>query len=118
MGPQAAPYPGALRALARCGVGQFAPARGASIRGRACDTRRVSRIELLRSIPMFEGLGDDDMEPLAASLTERRLRAGEMIFDMGDAGREMYIVAEGHVNIHLPGEASRRVSLKDIARGE
>src|SRR4051812_21685793 len=30
----------------------------------------------------------------------------------------MYIVADGHVNIHLPGEASRRVSLKDIARGE
>jgi uncharacterized membrane protein len=79
---------------------------------------RVSRIDLLRSIPMFEGLGQDDLESLAASLIERRLKAGAMIFEMGDAGSEMFIVAEGHVNIHLPGEASRRVSLKDIARGE
>ncbi len=80
--------------------------------------RAVSRTELLRSIPMFEGLGDEDLDALASSLVERTLRAGEMIFDQGDSGTEMYIVASGHVNIHLPGEASRRVSLKDIARGE
>lgn len=67
---------------------------------------------------MFEGLTDDDVEHLASSLVEKKLKAGEMIFNQGDAGTEMYIVAEGHVNIHLPGEASRRVSLKDIARGE
>src|SRR4051812_4726919 len=30
----------------------------------------------------------------------------------------MYIVADGHVNIHLPGDGSMRVSLKDISRGE
>ncbi len=67
---------------------------------------------------MFEGLGDDDLQALAKSLVERKLHAGEMIFNQGDAGSEMYIVASGHVNIHLPGEASRRVSLKDISRGE
>ena len=67
---------------------------------------------------MFEGLGDDDLKALASSLVERKLHAGEMIFNQGDAGSEMYIVASGHVNIHLPGEASRRVSLKDISRGE
>ena len=38
--------------------------------------------------------------------------------NQGDAGTSMYIVADGHVNIHLPGEASRRISLKDITRGE
>ena len=30
----------------------------------------------------------------------------------------MYIVESGDINIHLPGEASRRISLKDISRGE
>ena len=38
--------------------------------------------------------------------------------NLGDHGTSMYIVAEGYVNIYLPGEASRRISLKDIARGE
>jgi uncharacterized membrane protein len=73
---------------------------------------------LFRSIPMFEGLADDDLQLLAASVTPRPYSAGEIIFNQGDPGGEMYIVAEGHVNIHLPGDGSRRVSLKDITRGE
>ena len=67
---------------------------------------------------MFEGLDDEDLHALASSVHERSFAAGQMIFNQGDAGTEMFIVADGHVNIHLPGEASRRVSLKDIARGE
>lgn len=67
---------------------------------------------------MFEGLSPDDLEHLSHQLLERKLRGGEMVFHQGDAGAEMYIVATGHVNIHLPGENSRRVSLKDISVGE
>jgi uncharacterized membrane protein len=64
---------------------------------------------------MFEGLSQEDLDHLAGTLVERRLRGGEMIFNQGDPGSEMYIIAQGHVNIHLPGENSRRVSLKDIS---
>jgi CRP/FNR family transcriptional regulator, cyclic AMP receptor protein len=67
---------------------------------------------------MFEGLSNEDLEHLASTLVERVLQGGEMIFNQGDRGTEMYIIAQGHVNIHLPGENSRRVSLKDIAVGE
>jgi uncharacterized membrane protein len=41
-----------------------------------------------------------------------------MIFAQGDSGDSMYIVESGDINIHLPGDASQRISLKDIARGE
>jgi len=75
-------------------------------------------VTLLRSIPMFQGLGEEDLNALAQSLVERSFLAGKQIMAQGDAGSEMYIVASGHVNIFLPGESSRRVSLKDIARGE
>lgn len=78
----------------------------------------MTRTELLRTIPLFQGLGSDDLENLASRLVERRFAAGQMIFEQGDSGTAMYVVADGHVNIHLPGEASRRISLKDIARGE
>lgn len=78
----------------------------------------MQSVELLRTIPLFEGLADDDLGALAATLIRHPFRAGEMIFAQGDVGRAMYIVAEGHVNIHLPGDVSRRVSLKDIGRGE
>jgi uncharacterized membrane protein len=78
----------------------------------------MDRPALLRTIPMFEGLGDEDLDALARTLEDRRFTAGQMIFNQGDPGDAMYLIAEGHVNIHLPGEASRRVSLKDITRGE
>jgi CRP/FNR family cyclic AMP-dependent transcriptional regulator len=78
----------------------------------------MSYTELLRSIPMFQGLSEDDLAALVHSVSERHFSAGRIIINQGDPGTEMFIVASGHVNIFLPGEASRRVSLKDIARGE
>ncbi|HTR51293.1 MAG TPA: DUF1003 domain-containing protein [Kofleriaceae bacterium] len=67
---------------------------------------------------MFDGLGNEDIRALAKSLTEREFHAGQIIMNQGDAGTSMFIVARGHVNIHLPGEASRRISLKDVTDGE
>jgi CRP/FNR family transcriptional regulator, cyclic AMP receptor protein len=78
----------------------------------------MDAVPLLHSISMFEGLSENDLRALADTLEEVRFEAGAAIFHQGDAGDAMYIVADGEVNIHLPGEASRRVSLKDISRGE
>jgi CRP/FNR family transcriptional regulator, cyclic AMP receptor protein len=73
---------------------------------------------LLRSIELFEGLSGEDLRVLADSLERRPFAAGVSVFEQGDSGDAMYIVESGDINIHLPGEASRRISLKDIARGE
>ena len=78
----------------------------------------MDAVELLRSIPMFEGLAEDDLAGLSGALQARSFKAGSMVFHQGDAGDAMYIIAAGDVNIYLPGEDSRRISLKDIARGE
>ena len=78
----------------------------------------MSHSELLARIPMFENLADEDRQALAYSLVERRYAAGEVFITIGERGTSMFIVADGHVNIYLPGEASRRISLKDIAIGE
>jgi len=78
----------------------------------------MDRSALLRTIPMFEELQSEDLDALANTLVERRFKGGQLIFNQGDKGTEMYVVADGHINIHLPGEGSRRVSLKDITRGE
>ncbi|HEV2607539.1 MAG TPA: cyclic nucleotide-binding domain-containing protein, partial [Xanthomonadaceae bacterium] len=74
--------------------------------------------ELLRSIPLFEDLSEDDLTALSYALLPRAFAAGTMIFAQGDVGSAMYIVQSGDINIHLPGEKSQRISLKDIARGE
>jgi uncharacterized membrane protein len=74
--------------------------------------------ELLARIPMFEGLASEDLQALAKSLVEREVPAGQLVVNLGDVGTSMFIVAKGHINIHLPGEASRRISLKDVSDGE
>lgn len=78
----------------------------------------MATIDLLRSIPMFAGLNDDDLAALSATVAAREFKAGKMIFALGDAGAAMYIVERGDVNIHLPGQNSQRISLKDVSRGE
>jgi CRP/FNR family cyclic AMP-dependent transcriptional regulator len=80
--------------------------------------RVMDTTQLLRSIPLFDGLIEDDLSALAGELKPRAFQAGELIFAQGDAGNAMYIVESGDVNIHLAGEASRRISLADLARGE
>ncbi len=74
--------------------------------------------QLLRSAPLFEELDDEDLAALSAALEPRHFAAGAMVFAQGDAGAAMYLVARGDVNIHLAGEGSERISLKDLARGE
>lgn len=78
----------------------------------------MSAIQIFRTLPLFEGIADADLEALAARCEERRFRAGEAIFAQGDAGDSMYVVAEGSVNVYLPGEGSRRLSLNDLGPGE
>ena len=81
-------------------------------------SRVMSYSELLASTPMFENLAAEDLRVLADSLIERHFHAGEIIIQLGERGTSMFIVAAGDVNIYLPGEASRRISLKDISVGE
>jgi CRP/FNR family transcriptional regulator, cyclic AMP receptor protein len=75
-------------------------------------------IHLLESIDLFAGISRKDLIFLAQRVALHQYRAGEVIFNYGEIGSIMYIVVSGAVNIYLPGEASRRISLKDISRGE
>lgn len=75
-------------------------------------------VRLLESIDLFAGISRKDLSFLAQRVALHRYRAGEIIFNYGEVGSIMYIVVGGAVNIYLPGEASRRISLKDISRGE
>lgn len=78
----------------------------------------MSHSELLANIPMFADLSAEDRDLLGTSLVLRTFAAGQTIMNLGEDGHSMFIIAEGHVNIYLPGEASRRISLKDVSVGE
>jgi CRP/FNR family transcriptional regulator, cyclic AMP receptor protein len=75
-------------------------------------------VHLLENIDLFTGISRKDLGILAQRAVLHQYRAGEIIFNYEEVGSTMYIVVSGAVNIHLPGEDSRRISLKDISRGE
>ncbi|MFW5738889.1 MAG: DUF1003 domain-containing protein, partial [Myxococcota bacterium] len=78
----------------------------------------MDRIDLLAAIPMFEGLDDADLEALGDELKVHQLVPGDRVFEQGDRGNSMYIVAAGEVDIYLPGpDPSSRVTLTRLEAG-
>lgn len=70
------------------------------------DRRRLrvfERVQALRRTAIFTPLPSPIVARLAADLTETRLAAGALIFSQGEAGRSMYVVAEGRVRISQDG---------------
>ena len=58
----------------------------------------------LRSVVLFSQLPEDALADVTACLKSRQLEAGEVIFNLGDPGDELIIVAEGSVAIYAPDE--------------
>ncbi len=55
--------------------------------------------DVLRQSPLFSALDDEAATALRASMTETRLRRGEVLFHEGDEGDKLYIVTEGKVKL-------------------
>ena len=71
----------------------------------------MAREELLRNIPFFRALADDDIAALARKLEEIRLNAAEVIMHEGDIeSTSLFIIEEGEIEISF-GHGRGRVEL-------
>jgi CRP/FNR family cyclic AMP-dependent transcriptional regulator len=73
------------------------------------DPEARRRDAFLKSVPLFAGLGDKEIALIRQALTERVFRAGEVLFEEGDASRALMIVETGRVEIYKGKEAGRAV---------
>lgn len=71
----------------------------------------VAIINLLRGLPVFEGLGDGELRKIARLFTQKLYRPGDRIFSKGDSGSEAYIVMRGQVDIQLEDHVKPLASL-------
>ncbi len=53
----------------------------------------------LASVPLFSGFSREEIGQLAERMRRRRLRTGQILFEEGDLGEEMFLVQEGRVLI-------------------
>jgi uncharacterized membrane protein len=73
----------------------------------------MERIELVKAIPLFESLEDDDLHALANKLREVRVDAGHRVFEQGDEGDAMYVIEDGAVDI-VAGAGKQKVTLASL----
>ncbi len=73
---------------------------------------------LLRNIPLFELLDENEIAVLCQQLDQKQFWAGQTIFNEGDPGGTMFIVQSGKVELFTTDESKERVLLSYIKPGE
>jgi len=77
----------------------------------------IVNAELLRKIPLFELLDNDEVKVLAEQLDEKQVYTGQVVFNQGDEGGTMYVVQSGKIEIFLMDDNKERVILSVVEAG-
>jgi len=59
----------------------------------------MSMIDLIPTIPLFDGLPANEQQQLAGISVEKKFKRGQTVFSEGDPGNGFYVVASGRVKI-------------------
>ncbi len=60
-------------------------------------------VEILPKISIFGGVSKEEREEFTSSLSERRYKKGEIVFEEGSSPTDSYIVLEGEVILKVSG---------------
>lgn len=78
----------------------------------------MTRVERLREIGVFGGLGDDVLRDFVAALPIVELSAGTTVFREGDSGREMFVVLEGEMEVLAHSKRQRETRVAILGPGD
>ncbi|MFN2472279.1 MAG: cyclic nucleotide-binding domain-containing protein [Gaiellaceae bacterium] len=70
--------------------------------------REDSKVEALRSAPLFEGLSRKELEELAKLADDLEVEAGRVLVREGETGREFFVLMEGEVEVERGGQSLGR----------
>jgi CRP/FNR family cyclic AMP-dependent transcriptional regulator len=74
--------------------------------------------DLLKEVPLFELLDDNERAELAAQLDVVEFAAGESIFNYGDPGGSIYVISSGEVEVFFKNDTGERIVLEVATRGD
>jgi CRP/FNR family transcriptional regulator, cyclic AMP receptor protein len=74
--------------------------------------------EVLKSVPLFELLDDDERAVLAAQVELKNFATRERIYKRGDMGGQAYVMISGKVRVVTVDEDQQEVIVDEPARGE
>jgi len=77
----------------------------------------LTPIDVLKSVPLFSQIPEEDVRAFAALTRERTYPKGSVIVFEDDPGDALYLVAGGQVKVVLIGEDGREVILSVLGEG-
>lgn len=72
---------------------------------------------LLKRVQLFANLNEADRDQVALICVQKQAAAGELIIEQNTTGKEMYIVAEGSVDVYIKSEEEIR-NLVVLGKGQ
>jgi len=75
-------------------------------------------IEVLKRVPLFELLDDEEAAVLASQVDLKRFSARQRIYKMGDAGGRAYVLLSGSVRVSTVDEDQQEVIVDEPLHGE
>ena len=73
---------------------------------------------LLKEVPFFQLMDEQERAALAAALEVVRVAANQPLFNYGDPGDSIYIVRSGSVEIFIKDDTGKRIILETAAAGD
>lgn len=78
----------------------------------------IFKPEILRSVPLFALLDDDETAVLASQVELRNFAAHERIYKMGEPGQHAYVVISGKIRVSTVDEDQQEVVVDEASKGD
>lgn len=79
---------------------------------------REEKIELLRELPLFSTLGEEELSGVGSVADPVHFQAGEVIFQEGDSSNTCYVIRSGHAVAVREHPAGRAITLARFGPGD
>jgi diguanylate cyclase (GGDEF)-like protein len=76
------------------------------------------KVEFLKSVRIFSDLSDEEIRELLELLHPRRLSEGQMVFEEGDPGGELFVVESGAVGISVTLDDGKNLEIAAFEKGD
>ena len=74
----------------------------------------VEKVLFLKSVDLFRALPSEELAQIAEIAEEVPLAAGDRVFEEGEPGDSLYLIAEGRVRVHKGDKELVRLSIRDV----
>lgn len=78
----------------------------------------MQKVEVLSTSPLFEMLSNQELEYVSELSRPRRFTAGQIIFEEGELGDSLYVIASGEVEVLRKNSAGERSPIAVLAAPE